>query len=113
MILLGGIKLLNVSMEFRKGILFVRLYGVFDDKNIKVFKEEVREVIISTGIKYVVLNTYGLEKISDDALKEIKILKKVIKKINGEFFLYGGNIKELKKLVNLENELKVFEKVVI
>ena len=113
MILLGGIKLLNVSMEFRKGILFVRLCGVFNDNNIKKFKDEVREVIISSGIKYVVLNTYDLLEISNNAIKEIKLLKKVLKKIDGEFFLYGGNVKELKKLVNLENELKVFEKVVI
>lgn len=100
-------------MEFRKGILFVRLYGIFNDSNIKIFNDEVREVIISSGIKYVVLNTYGLEEISNNAIKEIKRLKKVIKKTDGDFFLYGGNTRELKKLVNLENELNVFEKVVI
>ena len=37
----------------------------------------------------------------------------MIKKLDGEFFLFGGDIKELKSLVNLENELKVFERVVI
>ena len=105
--------MLNISMEFRKGVLFVRLCGVFNDRNIIKFNDEVREVIISSGIKYVVLNTYDLEEISSNAIKEIKKLKKILKKIDGDFFLYGGNIKELKKLVNLENELKVFEKVVI
>mgnify|MGYP003308874435 FL=1 len=33
--------------------------------------------------------------------------------MGGDFFLFGGEIKELKSLVNLENELKVFERVVI
>ena len=36
-----------------------------------------------------------------------------LKKMDGAFFLFGGEIKELKSLVNLENELKVFERVVI
>ena len=73
-------------MEFRKGILFVRLYGILDSSTIKIFEEGV---------------------------KDIRHLKKILKKTDGEFFLFGGEIKELKSLVNLENELKVFERVVI
>lgn len=113
MLLLGGIKLLKVLMEFRKGILFVRLFGILDEKTIKTFNEEVKEVIIESGIKYVVLNTFNLEGITKDGVREIKHLRKMIKKSDGEFFLFGGEMKELKSLVNLENELKVFERVVI
>lgn len=100
-------------MEFRKGILFVRLYGTLSNETLDIFKKEVKEVIISSGIMYVVLNIDNLECVSEDGIKEIKLLKKVIKKIGGDFFLFGGEIKELKSLVNLENELKVFERVVI
>ena len=39
--------------------------------------------------------------------------EELYRKRTGEFFLFGGEIKELKSLVNLENELKVFERVVI
>ena len=100
-------------MEFRKGILFVRLFGILDGTTIETFNKEVREVIVTSGIKYVVLNVSNLELVTKDGVKEIKKLKKVIKKTDGEFFLYAGEIKELTSLVNLENELKVFERVVI
>ena len=40
-------------------------------------------------------------------------LRRIINKTDGQFFLFGGEIKELKSLVNLENELNVFERVVI
>lgn len=103
----------KVQMEFRKGILFVRLYGMLTDKYIETFNKEVKEVIVNTGIKYVVLNISNLDEISAYGVKEIKKLKKIIKKTKGEFFLFGGEIKELKSLVNLENELNVFERVVI
>ncbi len=105
--------MLKVLMEFRKGVLFVRLYGKLNETTIKTFKEEVKEVILQLGIKYVVLNTYNLDEITSDGVKEIKMLKKIMKKQEGEFFLYAGETKELKSLVNLENELNVFERVVI
>lgn len=105
--------MLKVLMEFRKGILFVRLYGVLNNTTIETFDNQVKEVIIESGIKYVVLNVDNLESISKEGVNEIKRLKKILKKTNGEFFLFGGEIKELKSLVNLENELKVFERVVI
>ena len=104
---------MKVIMEFRKGILFVRLSGSFNDDNIKTFNNEVKEVITEAGIKYVVLNLSNLKEISKNAIKEIKKLRKTIIKTKGDFYLFGGNIKGLKKLVHLENELKVFEKVVI
>lgn len=105
--------MLKVLMEFRKGILFVRLFGILNDSTIGEFKSEVKEVIIESGIKYVVLNTSNLEGISKEGVQEIKNLKKILKKTDGQFFLFGGEIKELKSLVNLENELNVFERVVI
>ena len=78
MIVLGGIKLLKVLMEFRKGILFVRLYGILDSSTIKIFDDEVKEVIIESGIKYVVLNVENLKKISEEGVKDIRHLKKIL-----------------------------------
>lgn len=105
--------MLKVLMEFRKGILFVRLYGVLNNTTLETFDTQVKEVIIESGIKYVVLNINNLESISKEGVNEIKRLKRILIKTDGEFFLFGGEIKELKSLVNLENELKVFERVVI
>ena len=86
---------------------------MLDNKTIETFKTEVKEVIIKSGIRYVVLNTYNLDGITKEGVKEIRALKKIMKKTDGEFFLFSGEVKELKSLSNLENELKVFERVVI
>ena len=63
--------------------------------------------------KDIVLNVNNLNSVTNEGVKEIKSLKKVMKKLDGEFYLFGGSIKKLKGLVNLENELNVFERVVI
>ena len=93
--------------------MFVRLYGSLNNDTTDIFENEVKEVIIKSGIRYVVLNVSNLSEIKESGIKEIKNLRKILKKMDGEFFLFGGEIKELKSLVNLENELKVFERVVI
>ena len=105
--------MLKINMEFRKGVLFIRLYGILCSKTTDIFNTKVKEVIINSGIKYVVLNIGSLDYISSVGIKKIKELKKTVNKMDGDFFLSGGSIKELKKMVNLENELKVFERVVI
>lgn len=105
--------MLDVSLEFRKGILFIRLFGELNDENINIFKNKVKDVIMLAGIKHVVLNINNLNSISKEGIKQIKNLRKIVKKMDGDFFLFGGEIKELKSLVNLENELNVFERVVI
>ena len=58
--------MLKVLMEFRKGVLFVRLYGTLNSSTIDIFKKDVKEVIIASGIMYVVLNTYNLEEITKE-----------------------------------------------
>lgn len=105
--------MLKVLMEFRKGVLFVRLYGILNKDTIKQFDLEIKEVILQAGIKYVVLNIENLNEVDKDGIKRIKDLKKIVKKLSGSFFLFGGEIKELSSLVNLENELNVFGRVVI
>lgn len=105
--------MLKVLMEFRRGVLFVRLYGIFNNTTLEIFNKDVKEVIISSGIKYVVLNMNGVSELSSDAIRAIKRLRKIITSNDGDFFLISGEIKELKKLVKLENELNVFERVVI
>lgn len=105
--------MLNVQLEFRKGVLFVRLHGSLTIDTIDIFNKEVKEVIGKAGIVYVVLNVSGLKSIDSSGIKAIKMLKTMMKKTSGELFLSGSDMKELKRLVNLENELNVFERVVI
>ena len=105
--------MLKVLMEYRRGVLFVRLYGLFNDTTLDTFNNDVKEVVIKAGIKYVVLNINGVDEISSNAIKEIKRLRKTINSNDGDFFLISGEIKELRRLVKLENELNVFERVVI
>ena len=72
--------MLDINMEFRKGILFIRLIGVLNEKTISKLEEEVTELVLENGIRNLVFNLE--EVISIDVkginalLKNYKICKK-------------------------------------
>ncbi len=55
--------MLDINFEFRKGVLFIRLRGFLTKKNIKKLDDEVTTLIRDNGIRNVVFNVSGLEKI--------------------------------------------------
>lgn len=100
-------------MEFRKGVLFVRLYGNLNINTIEIFQKEVKEVVNGVGIRYLVLNIEYLKEISSEGTMEIRKLRKTLKKTGGNLFLFGGEIRDIPELTKLDNELNVFGRVVI
>ena len=108
---------INTYLEFRKGILFVRINGVITKDTSSIYSEDVNEVIKINGIKKVVLN---LKKVKEIDLKGINLLfytYELTKNNKGSlYFTNINNIKEkldkshlLKYVDVLENELVSFE----
>ena len=50
--------MLNIEMEFKSGILWVRLSGKLYENTVNTFNEEVLPVILKHGIMYIVVNLY-------------------------------------------------------
>ena len=48
--------MLRVNYEYKKGVLFVRLYGALDSRNIYLLSNSIKQIIKIGGIKYTVLN---------------------------------------------------------
>lgn len=67
--------MLRINMEFRKGILFVRLKGNLDKTTVNKLNKEVTNLISKNGIRNTVIN-----------LNELKTID--IKGINALFYLY-------------------------
>lgn len=60
--------MLDVQLEFRKGILFVRLKGSLVRSNLYVLKNEVRNLILNTGIYNVVFNIKYVDRIDTSGI---------------------------------------------
>lgn len=77
-------------MEFKQGILIVRLKGILDKNTVLQLKKDL-EVIKTNGIKYVLLNLKGLDYIDQEGLEAINNSYKEIKDNKGKLILCGIN----------------------
>lgn len=79
--------MLDINLEFTKGVLFIRLEGILDNSNIENVKRSVIEILNEGGIRYLVFNLHNLKINSDynlfDACDEI------VKLNDGKMLLCG------------------------
>lgn len=79
--------MLDVNIEFAKGVLFVRLQGKLNSDNTNDLEFKLTDIILTGGIKYLVFN------LSNSKLEErIDLFDKcnaLIKENNGKMFICG------------------------
>lgn len=63
--------MLEITLEFRKGILFVRLNGELTKKTIPILQTEATETILKNGIQNVVFN---IEQVNSIDMKGMSCL---------------------------------------
>ena len=83
--------MLNIDMEPVKGILFIRLSGILDEKNLTKIESEVFSFLKSVGIRNIVFNISNLDyidKFGKDAI--VRYMKN-----NKEGFICVGNNKKI------------------
>ena len=81
--------MLDIDMEFKHGILVVRLKGILNGDTVELFKKDFEMVIKNNGIKYVLLNLKKLCFVDDYGLEAIKKTYTEIASNNGKLILCG------------------------
>ena len=91
--------MLGINMEFRKGILFVRLKGILDRYTLENFKDEVSDLIKKNGIKYLVMNLNNLEYIDDLGIKQLIKDYRQVASLDGKVVVCGIEEKNYPKVL--------------
>ena len=113
--------MLETILEFRKGVLFVRLIGELNKHTTGIFQSEVTSTVIQNGIQNVVFN---LEQLQDIDMKGMCLLLyhyEICKKQKGKCYICNvsneGIYTKLKKnrifnyLQDIENELSILHEI--
>ena len=94
--------MLDIDMEFKKGILIVRLKGKLDNETSFVLDNDLRCLILNNGIKYLLFNVSRLDYIDERGFSVIKNNYFNILKNNGKMLICGFD-KVLDYNINLNN----------
>lgn len=76
--------MLKIKMEFKKGILFIRLDGILNQKTIEKFDNEVLSVVLVNKLKYIVVNLDGVCEVDEKGVDALKELNDIIYNFNGK-----------------------------
>jgi anti-anti-sigma factor len=107
--------MLDINMEFRKGILFVRLKGVLSNNTCKKLDQFLKEIITEKIIRYVVFNISQLQYIDLDGINILLFYNQILVENNGQTLICGikdelikfkiRNSKMLDYISEINNEL--------
>ena len=84
---------MNITTEFRGGILFVRLNGNLNKDTVSKLNEKVTNLINNAGIRHVVFNVEKLNSIDYKGIHALLYNYEIVKRNDGNIFLCGGNEK--------------------
>lgn len=102
--------MLKIELEFRKGILFVRLNGKLNKYTKNKLDEEVLPVILKHGIVNLVINLDKLTSIDTYGINALININSVVYSLNGKLTVCSISNDEVKnKLNNKEYVSKFYE----
>ena len=87
--------MLDVNIEFVKGVLFVRLQGNLHTSNTKDLEKKLTDIIVTGGIKYLVFNIKNT--ILEERIDLFDKCNSLIKENNGKMYIcgYKNNIESI------------------
>ena len=101
--------MLKIDMEFRKGILFIRLCGKLNKYTVHQIDENVIPVILKHGLKFIVVNVDKLESIDSHGIETLIKLNELVSKWNGKTTLCSLNKYMKDSIYNTDLKNKYFE----
>ena len=96
-------------MEFRKGILFIRLQGKLNRYTVYKIEDNVIPVILKHGLKFLVINLDKLQSIDSYGIEMLIKLNELVSRWNGKTTMCSLNKYMKENINNSELRSKYFE----
>lgn len=101
--------MLKIDMEFRKGILFIRLVGKLNKYTVNEINDNVIPVILKHGLKFIVVNLDKLYSIDSEGIEMLIKLNELVSRWNGKTTLCSINKYMKDDINNTDLKNKYFE----
>jgi anti-anti-sigma factor len=105
--------MLKINMEYRKGILFIRLKGELTKYTYKSLNNYLISVIKNQGIKYIVFNLAYINLIDNYGKASLKMIIDEVKKNHGRGLIAHSKIRFDNNFKIIDDELMAFNAIKI
>ena len=96
----------KTNIEFKKGVLFIRMEGILDKKTSVKTRKEIIPIILKNGFRYVVLNLNSINYIDSYGIELLDEINNLVIKFNGKTTLIKNKkIENIIKGTLIENVL--------
>ncbi len=75
---------MTTNIDYKKGVLFIRLNGVLVGNKINKFESEVIPIVLGLGSRYVTLNLFKLELIDRRGIESIIKISNIVSRHDGK-----------------------------
>lgn len=82
---------MNTDIEYKKGVLYVRVSGVLISSKINKFESEIIPLLLGLDSKYVTLNLNGVDLIDKNGINSIIKLSNIVSKNEGKLVICNIN----------------------
>lgn len=79
--------MLDLNIEFIKGVLFIRVIGDLINKTKNKFEKDINDLLDYSGITNVVINLEQLNMIDDDGINALNDINNYLKQDNGNLII--------------------------
>ncbi|MBQ3141980.1 MAG: STAS domain-containing protein [Bacilli bacterium] len=90
---------MNIKIEYKKGILFIRPIGIFNRLTYKTFNEEVFPIVLKNELKYIVINFEKVKSVDGSAINSLDSLFSIIDRFKGKISLCNLNDSKIKNFL--------------
>lgn len=104
-----GADMLKINMEYRKGILFIRLKGELTENTYKSLNNYLIPIINNQGLKYIVYNLSSISLIDEYGKQSLEAGIRAVNKNNGMGLICKSNITFNKNIKIVDDELKALK----
>ena len=101
--------MLKINMEYRRGILFIRLKGELTKFNYIDLINYLTKIIREKGIKYLVLNLSHLSLVDNYGKDAIKTIISEVKRNSGRGLVCQTKINFEEKIRTIDSELSAMQ----
>lgn len=100
--------MLKINMEFKKGILFIRLEGTLNKNTKEQFNNEVIALVLKDGINMIVVNLDKVNEIDLEGIKCLNELNDIVNNNKGKTTICSLTNNEVKTRLREHNSNNLF-----